>query len=339
LTKPLDVLGIGLNATDTVLLVDDFPSYTGKVPFTEEFISPGGQVATATVACARLGLRAAYLGTIGDDERGRIQRTSLEGTGVDASGVIVRPGCPNQTAYIIVDRRSGERTVLWRRESCLALQAREIDVKTIRSARMLHLDGCDVEAAAFAARIARENGIPVSLDVDTVYPGFESVLRNVNYLIASEPWVFAWTGLSDPVTALERLSREYRCDVTAMTCGRDGAIAFAASEWHYSPGFRVNSVDTTGAGDVFHGAFCYTVLQQMPMDEALEFSNAAAALSCTALGARGCLPDLHAVEALRRSSANGTEARCVSQILCEQTSREKTARERLPELRLPASTS
>lgn len=316
--QPIDVLGIGLNATDTVLLVDEFPPHAGKVPFREEFISPGGQVASAVVACAHLGLRTRYIGVVGDDKRGRIQLESLQGTGVDVSGVVVRPGCPNQSAYIVVDARTGERTVLWRRADCLELQPSEIDPDAIRSARMLHIDGCDVAAAAFAARTARENGIPVSLDVDTVYAEFDTVLQNVDYLIASEAWVHAWTGFADVFTALESLAKEYRCRVTAMTCGQDGVIALQNGIWHYSPGFRVHCVDTTGAGDAFHGAFCYTVLRGMPLPQALEFANAAAAINCTAFGARGCLPSLPAVEQLLHGNSEHVPARHISASLVER---------------------
>src|SRR5215467_11626109 len=111
-----DVVGVGLNATDTLLIVPHFPAYAGKVPFLDEILSPGGQVASAMVACARLGMRAKYIGTIGDDERGRIQIESLRGTGINLDHVQLRSGCPNQSAYIVIDRSTGERTVLWRRD-------------------------------------------------------------------------------------------------------------------------------------------------------------------------------------------------------------------------------
>ena len=121
-----DVVGVGLNATDTLLIVPHFPAYAGKVPFQEEMLSPGGQVASAMVACAKLGLRAKYIGSIGDDLRGQIQIQSLQGTGVNLDHVQMRRGCPNQSAYIIIDRSTGERTVLWRRDECLRIQADEI---------------------------------------------------------------------------------------------------------------------------------------------------------------------------------------------------------------------
>jgi len=111
-----DVVGVGLNATDTLLVVPHFPAYAGKVPFQEELLSPGGQVASAMVACARLGLRVKYIGAIGDDERGRIQLESLLGTGINLDDVQVCRNCPNQSAYIVIDRSTGERTVFWRHD-------------------------------------------------------------------------------------------------------------------------------------------------------------------------------------------------------------------------------
>jgi sulfofructose kinase len=304
-----DVLGIGLNATDTLLLVDEFPAYAGKVPFQKEMLSPGGQVATAIVTCASLGLRAKYIGTLGDDLRGQIQRESLEGTGVDITSILVREGCANQTAYIVIDTRTGERTILWQRSDCLRLTPDDIRPEDIRSARMLHIDGYDTEAAAYAASIAREYGVPVSLDVDTVYPGFERVLKNVDYLIAGSGWPGKWTGEPDPFKALSSLQREYGCRLVAMTLGHAGSLALENGRWEYSAAFGIHCADTTGAGDVFHGAFCYAVLSGMELQSALEFSNAAAALNCTAIGARGHIPTRGEVEDLLSAASRGGVAR------------------------------
>ncbi len=304
-----DVLGIGLNATDTLLLVKEFPPYAGKVAFQRELLSPGGQVATAVVSCSRLGLRAKYIGTIGDDLRGQIQRESLEGTGVDTSGLIVRQGCPNQTAYIIIDERTGERTVLWQRSDCLRLAPAEVRNEDIAAARLLHIDGYDIEAAAYAAARAQRHGVPVSLDVDTVYAGFDSVMQHVDYLVAGSGWPGKWTGDPDPFSALRRLQREYNLQVAAMTLGDRGALALQNGCWSYSAAFEVTCTDTTGAGDVFHGAFCYAMLEGMPMDAALEFSNAAAALNCTAIGARGHIPSRSEVDSLMAAAAAGSVVR------------------------------
>jgi len=293
-----DVVGVGLNATDTLLIVPHFPAYAGKVPFENEHLSPGGQVASALVACARLGLRTKYIGAVGDDLRGRVQVESLRGTGINLDHLKVRTGCANQSAYIVIDRSTGERTVLWRRDECLRLRPEEIAEDMIVCGRLLHIDGHDTPAVARAAEIARRHQIPVTIDVDTIYHGFDHVLPYVDYLVASSEFPAAWTGEPDPFRALEMIQQEYHMKVAAMTLGAHGALALEEGRFHYAPAFVVNCVDTTGAGDVFHGAFCYAVLQGMQMREALDLSNAMAALNCTALGARGGIRGLDEVRSL-----------------------------------------
>lgn len=313
------MVGVGLNATDTLLLLPKFPAYSGKVPFTAEILSPGGQVATAIVACAQLGLRTKYIGTTGDDERGRVQRDSLAHTGVDISDVEIRKNCANQSAYILIDQTTGERTVLWQRPEGLRLDPARILPEQIQNARLLHVDGYDTAAVAKAAALARQAGVPVTVDVDTVYHGFDSVLANTDYLIASSEWPGQWTNEPDPFEALRQLKEEYKMQVSAMTLGAHGALALTDEGYIYSPAFIVNCLDTTGAGDVFHGAFCYALLQQMPMESALEFSNAMAALNCKALGARGHLATLQELEAFRNRVSKGEIAKRIHAEIAERS--------------------
>jgi sulfofructose kinase len=293
-----DVVGIGQNATDTLLLLSKFPAYAGKVPFESEILSPGGQVASAMVACARLGLRVKYIGTVGDDQKGCIQLESLRGSGINLDDVIVRRNCPNQTAYILIDQSTGERTVLWQRSDCLRLEPEDITPDKITCARLLHIDGSDTPAVARAAQIARDNQIPVTLDIDSTYHGFEKVLPNVDYMIASSEFPVQWTNERDPFKALEMIQDEYGMKVAAMTLGAHGALARIDGRFVYSPAYVVNCVDTTGAGDVFHGAICYAVLQGMSISDMLEFANAMAAVNCTALGARGRIATVDQARAL-----------------------------------------
>jgi sulfofructose kinase len=293
-----DVVGIGLNATDTLLIVPHFPSYAGKGPFTQEILSPGGQVASAMVACAQLGLRTKYVGTVGDDLRGKVQMESLLASGINLDHVQQRTNCQNQSAYIVIDQSTGERTVLWQRPECLRLKPEEIVPEMIVNARLLHIDGHDTPAMEKAARIARERGIPVTVDIDTIYKGFERVMPYVDYLIASSEFPVQWTHQSDPFKALEMIQEEFGMRCAAMTLGAHGALALMDGKFHYSPAFVVNCVDTTGAGDVFHGGFCYGVLAGWEIGKVLEFSNAVAALNCTAIGARGGIASLAKAEAL-----------------------------------------
>jgi sulfofructose kinase len=315
--QPFDVVGVGLNATDTLAVVASYPAYAGKAQILEEVVAPGGQVASALVACARLGLRTKYIGAVGDDERGRIQMQSLREAGVDTADVKLRFGCATQSAYIIVDASTGERTVFWRRDPGLRIDPGELGEEQILCGRLLHIDGHDTPCVARAAAIARAHGIPVTVDVDTIYPGFEEALPNADYLIASAEFPAAWTGLADPFAALERLQKEYGMRLAAMTLGSHGALARFEGRFLYSAGYVVNAIDTTGAGDVFHGAFCYAVLKGMPMLQALEFCNAMAALNCAAPGARGGVKGLEEIGALmaggRRRSLPELAARTAAQ--------------------------
>lgn len=305
-----DLVGVGLNATDTLLLVPNFPAYGGKVRIVEEVLSPGGQVASALTAAAKLGLKTKYIGTIGDDQRGEIQIASLRGTGINLDDVEIRKGCANQSAYIVIDQATGERTVFWSRPDCLELNPDRITADNVACAKMLHIDGHDTKAVEKAARVAREHGIPVSCDVDTIYPGFDRVLPLVDYLVSSSEFPARWTGERDPFKALEIIQNEHKIPVAAMTLGADGALARVVDEgvnkYIHAPGFIVDCIDTTGAGDVFHGAFCYAVINGMAIEEGLEFSCAMAGLNCTKLGARGGIATADQARELMRTGQRRT---------------------------------
>ena len=236
MSAEFDVVGVGLNATDTLLLVSNYPALGGKVAFEREILSPGGQVATALVTCRKLGLRTKYIGAVGDDERGRIQMTSLRDPGLNQismnlDDVKIRAGCPNQSAYIVIDQSTGERTIFWHRPDRLSIDPAHITREKIACARMLHVDGHDAPAVARAARIAREHGIPVSVDVDNIYPGFDQVLGCADYLVGSTEFPARWTGERDPFRALKRIQEESGMRVAAMTLGPHGALAREAGKF------------------------------------------------------------------------------------------------------------
>lgn len=294
----IDVVGLGLNATDTVIRVREFPALGGKERLLESSVQAGGQIATALVTCQRLGLRTRYIGAVGDDLGGRFQLSSLRREGIDLRHLRVARHTPNQYAFIVVDQKTGERTVFWDRDARLAVPVAAITPEAIRSARVLHLDGSDVEASAVAARLARAAGIPVVADLDTVYKKVETLFPFIDYLIASANFLPALTGDADPFRVLEFMAREFHVRAPGMTLGRDGALVYWQGRFHYSPGFVVETVDTTGAGDVFHGAFIYGLLAGWGAERILEFSNAMAGLNCTALGARGGITTRAKAEAL-----------------------------------------
>lgn len=300
---PVDVVGLGLNATDTIIRLPQFPAFDSKVEFLSAEMLPGGQVASAMVACQRWGLRARYIGKLGDDPAAEFQRDQMARAGVEAHWFTV-PGCSSQLAYILVDQTSGERTILWRRDARLTIRPEELDPDSITSARALLVDGYDTAAAATAARWAGQAGIPVVADLDNLYPGVEALLENVDYLLASRGFPGRLTGDPDLARSLPAISARYGCSVAGATLGRDGVLAWSRdARFLYSPAFDVQAVDTTGAGDIFHGAFLYGLLQSWPLDRILDFTCAAAALNCTALGARGGIRPLEEIERLIRVGA------------------------------------
>jgi sulfofructose kinase len=297
--RAIDMLALGLNSADTLIRLPRFPALDSKVPILSSEILPGGQAASAAVACHRWGLRTRYAGKIGDDWAGRFQREQMAREGVDTHWIEV-PGCPSQAAYILIDQQSGERTILWQHDARIGLAADDLPRDWIAQTRLLHVDGHPPAAAALAAQLARAAGAVVTADIDNIYPGVEELLASVDYLMASREFPARVTGIADIPKALLELYRRFRCRVAGATLGRHGALAWDGSSFHYSPGFCVGAVDTTGAGDIFHAAFAFALLEGHGLDRILEFSCAAATLNCTALGARGGIRPVSEIQQFMR---------------------------------------
>jgi sulfofructose kinase len=297
-----DVVGVGINATDTILHLPYFPAPDSKVELLSAETKPGGQVASALVACRRWGLAARYVGKIGDDAAGQLQMDEMKREGVDAHWIMA-PDSKSQSSYILVDQRSGERTVLWKRDSRIALRPEDLEPEWIAGSNALLVDGHDTAAATEAARCARRDAIPVVGDFDNKYPGVEALLELVDYAIMSKDFPERLTGEGSLSKSLPDIFRRFRCRLTAATLGRLGVIAWDGQRFLLVPGFRVQAIDTTGAGDIFHGAFLYGLIRNWQSLEILEFACAAAALNCTAPGARGGIATLEVIEHLRKTGA------------------------------------
>lgn len=292
----VDVVGVGLNATDTVIPLPRFPASGSKVEFHSASVLPGGQVATAMIACQRWGLRTRYVGKLGDDAAAALHRAEFRRAGVEAE-LLAAPGCASQQAFILVED-SGERTVLWKRDERLALRPEDLKKEWITGARAVHLDGHDTEAAITAAGWARDAGIPVVADLDELYAGVDRLIERVDYLIVSRDIPGRLTGASSLREALPLIRQQFGCRLTAATLGQDGVLAWDGSNYCYRPAYCVDVVDTTGAGDIFHAGFLYGLLQAWHLEQTLDFACAAAALNCTATGARGNIDAVVGIHAL-----------------------------------------
>jgi sugar/nucleoside kinase (ribokinase family) len=292
----VDLVGVGLNATDTIISLPDYPVRGSKLEYSNSSVLPGGQVATTVVACQSWGMRTRYVGKLADDHAACLHREAFDRVGVEARLITVSGGVSPQS-LILVDG-GGERTVLCRRDESMALKPEELKREWILNARVLHVDGHETAAATLAASWAHEAGIPVTADLDETYPGVDDLIANIDYLIVSKDFSCKLMQESNLESALRRMQARYNCKLSAATLGEDGVLAFDGRRFYRSAAYKVPVVDTTGAGDIFRAGFIYGLLQEWPLDRHLDFSCAAAAMNCMAPGARGGIKTVEAVEHL-----------------------------------------
>jgi sugar/nucleoside kinase (ribokinase family) len=297
----VDLVGLGESSLDYVNLLPQAPGpdAPSKLRIDSKFDSCGGQVATMLAAASALGLRTSYLGPIGNDDNGRRIRQELTARGVDVSTVIVHEAA-SRFAIILVDESTGERTVLWHRDERLDLRESEI-TSAMLGARALHVDGVDEAAAIHAARLASERGLLVTCDLDRVTERTLELVAHVTMPVLAEHVPESLTGERDPERALRKLRRLHG-GILCVTLGVHGSMALDGDRLIHVPAFHVHAADTTGAGDVFRAGFAYGALAGWPTAEILRFANAAAAVSCTRLGAMSAIPTRTEVEQLLRES-------------------------------------
>lgn len=292
--RPFQVVGLGMNAVDWICHLPVYPEHNSKTAITEMVKLGGGPAATATALCGRYGLRSKYVGRVGDDEIGTYSLKDLEREPMDTEAVEVIPGASTQFAVILVDEPTGERTVLWKRDPRLNYRSDELRKEWVTCGQVLHLDGNEYKSRVQAARWAREAGMKICLDLDRVEAGVEELLAIADFVLPSENFVRSFSGRSDWEYGLLAVSRATEGFV-AVTRGVYGVAAFWEGEIVRVPSFPVKVVESTGAGDVFHGAFVYSLFQDWSIEHCLRFSNAAGALACTRVGARGGIPVLEEV--------------------------------------------
>jgi sugar/nucleoside kinase (ribokinase family) len=301
--RAFDLIGLGANAADHLVVVPHHPAPGEKVRFTRYLRQGGGQAATALVVAARLGYRTRYLGGVGEDAEGERNLEELAREGVEVARVRRRADAMTQRAFIFIDERTGERTILWGRDPGVMLQPEELTAEEIACGRMLHVDGQNPCASACAARHARAAGMPVLADLETIRPGTDELLPLVDFLIAAEEFPRAVTGSADPHEALRILEERCGGGLVIVTLGARGALARIEGRLRHVPAFAIEARDTTGAGDVFHGAFAVAGCLGLTLVDAIDFSHAVAAMKCLGLGGRTAIPrDLAEIERFRRTT-------------------------------------
>jgi sulfofructose kinase len=287
--KSYDAVGCGYACIDFLGTVPHLPELNSKLDLSSLTIQGGGPVPTALVTLSRLGARTIFMGKLGDDD---FARQIVDGLKEEKVGVEVRvhPGGSSPFAFIIVTP-DGKRTVLWTRGSTPLLKPEEIDGEVIRSAKFLLLDDIEITAGIHAAQIARECGVPVVLDAGTPRAGIEKLIQLTDEIVMAEKFPFRLTGERDYRQSLRAIVKMGPKRAT-VTLGERGCVHLDPSDWIEQSAFRVTAVDTTGAGDVFHGAYVFGLLQGWDIRKTLRFASATAALKTRQVGGRTAIPNL-----------------------------------------------
>jgi len=290
------VVGLGQVCVDYVGRLPGYPAEDSKTELEELFTSCGGPAATALVTLARSGVSTSFLGSISDDPFGVQIVETLEKEDVDASCLKITPGYTSQFAFIAVTRGEGKRTIFWSRSSAPELTPEDVSLDRFPDARILHLDGLMLDAGKEAALQARQRDMTVVMDAGTLREGSLDLVKRVDVLVASETFAEPLAGAGGSVQpALETLMDMGPREVV-ITLGARGSIGLDGHGMVRQAAFPVTSRDTTGAGDVYHGAYIYGLLQGWPMARCMAYASAAAALKCMNGGGWRGIPGIEAIQ-------------------------------------------
>ena len=292
-SKRFDVVGFGTNAVDFLIQVPTYPAYASKIELSDYTRAAGGEAATTMVGLRRLGLTTAYVGRFGDDREGDYGLQTLRDEAVDVSFAERIAHARTQIAFIVIDERSGERTVIWQRDKLLAYDETEAPLDAADLGKILHFTPHDARACQQMAERAKASGAIVSSDVDNVFDGIVELLPHVNIMICSAEFPEKLVGVRDRRDSLREIKSRFGCRLVGMTLGERGSLLLCENEFVETAGFAVpgGCRDTTGAGDAFRVGLLYGLIRGETVQDSAQMANAVAALKCRALGARTALPD------------------------------------------------
>ena len=303
-SRPFDVVTVGENSVDLVAEVNTFPVPDSKQQLRGFSEIPGGEAASAAVGLARLGWRVAYIGRVGDDGFGETGRKKLEAEGVDTTSLVVVPQVTSRLAVILVDRRTAQRTVLWRRDPALSLQTSDIDHQVLSQSRVVLVGIDDVQAMCTAATRARATGARTVGDLERVHDGTQELLGQLDVIVMAASFPKAFTGHIHLGKALKEIADFSRAAMVCVTLGADGCLALVGGDEIHMPAFEIDAVDTTGAGDLFRAGLIarwLTEPDRPAVRDLLRYANAVAALNCRAVGAWTGAPRPSEVDALLKA--------------------------------------
>ena len=300
------VAAVGISVVDIILVMDGFKEGEGSYHCDRLITEGGGMAATAVCAAARLGSETRLFSRVGDDVHGRFVVEGLRAFGVDTSGVVTVPGRTTMTSIVFVDRNTGEKQFYSEFEKSAYIEPVEADLSPLEKMDVLLVDGHWMDQALRSARWARERGVPVVADFKYMYDGLAEVFPYVDYLIIPLFFAAEITGERSIERILETLESRF-WGTSVVTLGGEGGAYLSDGALRRYRTFPVACVDSTGAGDAFHGAFCHFLSRGADLSRCLELSSAVGALNCRALGGRAALPTPEELSAFL--TLNGTDPR------------------------------
>ena len=291
--KDFDAVGFGTNAVDYLIQVPEYPAYNSKIEFDDYIQLAGGEIASTMVGLRRLKMKTAYIGRFGADAAGDFGLQTLIDENVNVEYAERVEGARTQIAFIVIDRRTGERTVIWKRDKKLSYAPEEAPIDIVKRTKIFHATPHDAAACALLAKEAKENGAIVSIDIDNIFEGLTEMLPLVDIFISSAEFPERLIGISDRKNALREIKTRFGCPIVGMTLGDKGSLILCGDNFIETCGYAVPSgcKDTTGAGDAFRVGFLFGLLKGESIETAAKMANAVAALKCREIGARTALPD------------------------------------------------
>ncbi len=283
--------GIGQAAKDTIIAVDAYPEYGLKKKVEEIISDGGGPVANAIYTLAKLGIDTRISTVIGDDPEGNYILSQLKIEKIDTRFVIKRKNAASHVAYIIVEKKSGERTIFYKLCSGREIEPDELSMEFFRNISFLHLDGFQEEISVFAAKYANKHSIPVMLDAGSYRSYMERIIRNTDYLVTSSVFAEKY-GFDGSIKKFRELAAYFKRPHLTVTMGEKGSFTFHKGMIFRTPAYRLKILDTTGAGDVFHGAMIYGIMKKFDIAKSVRFATVVASLKCRDFGGRRGIPSL-----------------------------------------------
>lgn len=295
----VDILGFDNPCMDFLCHLPHLPAPNESIPMHAQSWQGGGKVASGVVAAARLGACTALAGVLGDDIFGRFCKNDLMRHGVNVAALHTRANCSTSLSLVLSDAQTGGRNILYRQGNAPHLSPADLPAELLSQANILHLAHVD-ETTLTAARIARQNGTLVLFDADNYSPGMEAIYPLTDILIASE-FMYRHAFKAGSIEKNLETALSWGPSVVLYTFGEKGCVGMWEKGFFRQAAFPVKTVDTVGAGDVFHGAFAACISRGMTPPEAARFSSAVSAIKCTRIGGRAGIPNRETTEHFMRT--------------------------------------